>query len=122
MNKNIINNLISAIETRNSEAVGQLLAEDIIFENIPEGNTIYGRQAVQEKFANFFKKASSIRWDIERKIFNDGTVIIEKKNNICLEGKNIILAMVAIIEVRDDKISVFKEYFDSQSLIKQLEN
>lgn len=116
----IIDNLIAAIESRDAAAVGDLLAEDVSFENIPEGQAIYGRAAAQAQFADFFTKATKIKWIIERKIISGNTAIIERKNNIYFLGKKVLLPMVSVIEVENDQIKLFRDYFDLQTFIKQL--
>lgn len=121
-NENIISNLITSIENRDAEAVGKLLSDDVIFENVPEGSSTIGKEAAQNQFAAFFQKASSIRWDIKRKIISENTAIIERINHICFLGKNIKLPMVTIVEMVNGKIKLFRDYFDAQSFVKQLES
>lgn len=116
----IVNNLIKAIENRDAISVGNLLAENISFENIPENSAVNGKKLVQEQFAGFFQKASSIKWEIERKLFVGNIAIIERKNKICFQGKDIVLPMVTVIEVNNNQITLFRDYFDSQTFVKQL--
>ncbi len=69
--------------------------------------------------AFFFAQASHIHWQIERKIIAENTVILERKNHICFNGKNIILPVVSIIEFTNNKVSLFRDYFDALTFSNQ---
>ncbi len=118
-NETILNAFIKAVQNRDVTEVGKLIAENIIFENMPEQQAIHGRQAVLEKIADFFAQASRIQWQIERKISFDNTVILERKNHICFQGKDIILPVVSVIEFQNDKVSLLRDYFDALTFNNQ---
>lgn len=46
--------------------------------------------------------------------------MIERVAYICLKGKDIILPMVSVIEVHQDKITLFRDYFDTQTFANQM--
>lgn len=118
--ENIVKSFMQAVQNRNAEEVEKFFSEHITFENMPAGSVIKGKQAVYEEFKGFFQAASSIRWDIEREVYSGNIAMIERKNHVCFKGKDIVLPMVTIIEVVNDKITVFRDYFDSKSFEKQI--
>lgn len=119
-NQIILNRLISAVESRNAATVAELLADDVVFENISENEATRGKQAVTEKFANFFANVTSIHWDIKRQLINGDIAITELENNLNFQGKKVALPMVNVIEFKHGKIQLFRDYFDAQTFNKQL--
>ena len=116
----IVKTFIKAIEARNIEQVTALLDDDVAFENIPEGSVVKGREATAEKFAGFFNNASSIDWDIEREIYSGDVAMIERVNRICFNNKDIELPMITVFEVKNGKVTLFRDYFDAQTFAKQV--
>lgn len=116
----VVTKLIAAIENRDAKAVGILLDDKVIFENVPEGKTINGRANAEAQFKLFFDNTSKIQWDIEQRIISGSLAVIERKNNITFQGKDITLPMVTIMEVQNGKILSFKDYFDSETFAKQM--
>ena len=119
-NKTILARLIIAIENRDAEAASDLFADDVIFENVSEGESIHSKTAVKAKFLNFFANVCSIRWHIKRQLFDENIVITELENHLCFQEKKVILPMINIIELNHSKITLFRDYFDGQTLAKQL--
>ncbi len=118
--KNIIKQFIQAVENRDADATAQFFAEDIHFENVPEASVIKGKKAVYEKFKGFFEMTSKIQWNIEREVFSENVAMIERKTHVCFQGKDIVMPIVSVIEITNEKISLFRDYFDAESFAKQL--
>lgn len=120
MQKQIFTNLIKVLEKRDITALSNIFSDDVIFENMAEGNIIQGKQAVLQKFQDFFSQVSSIFWQIEHQLFEHDISITVLKNHISIQGKKIILPMVNVSKYRGEQIYSFKDYFDSQTFINQL--
>lgn len=118
--KNIVKQFIQAVENRDAEGAAKFFADDINFENVPENSVITGKQAVYEKFKGFFEMTSKIQWQIEHELFSDDLAFIERKAHICFQGKNIVMPIVSVIKIVDEKITLFRDYFDSQTFANQL--
>lgn len=115
----IIDHFIEKIQQRNADALIALMAEDVIFYDIPK-DTHHGISAVHQLFENFFTHAASIDWEIIHKIIQDNVAVIERINHVNIQGKNISLPMVTVIEVVAGKIKVIRDYFDLKSFTDQL--
>lgn len=119
-NHEVFTNLVNGLHNKDIHALSNLLSEDIMFENIAEGQTTHGKQQVIEKFADFFSKVASIRWNVENQLMADDMIVTILKNNIALQGKNVVLPIVNVLKIRDGKIYSFQDYFDSRTFEQQL--
>ncbi len=115
----VVTKLVNAIEKRDADAVGALLAENISFENIPSGQIVLGKANTVKEFSGFFEQASDIRWEIERQVVNGNIAMIERINHIKLGDKEIKLPMVTVMEVDNGKVSLFRDYFDVNTFVTQ---
>lgn len=114
----IVDSLIENIQSRNANAVAELLAEDIIFNDIPTGIT-KGRSKVKEMMQGFFAAATKIQWEVLNKIVQGNVAVIERINHLSVNGKNITLPIVTIVEVTNGKISTIRDYFDHKTFTDQ---
>lgn len=114
--------IVSAIEDRNVERVSEILADDIVFENVPENTVVNGKDAVAERFAGFFEMASGIQWDILNTFIDGDKMVVERNARISIQETLICLPMITVFEVRNGKVTLFRDYFDSASFQSQLKN
>lgn len=118
--KTLAEQVVRAFEARDIESMSALLADDVRLEDVPLGAHV-GRHAVVEKITDFFGKASTYRWEQQRLIAQGSTAIVERTSHIVLGGKDIRLPMVVILEFdANGKLTLFKDYFDLQTLERQL--
>ena len=118
-----INLFIEHFQNKDVTAISSLFSDNIVFENVPFGTYVQGKDAVIAEFIGFFSQISSIRWDINRKIIADNIVVIERKGHAIFNfrpDRETVIDMLCIFEVIDNKITLFKDYFDSKSIDKQL--
>ncbi|MBA9939995.1 nuclear transport factor 2 family protein [Ralstonia insidiosa] len=120
--KALANKFIHALETRDLDAVSDLLADDVVFEDVPLADTVHrGKPKAVEKVAEFFGKSSSYVWKKHRVVSENGTVFVERTSDIVFGDKKVTLPMVVILEFNDaGKLTLFKDYFDLQTLQSQL--
>lgn len=120
--KALANQFIRALETRDLDAVSDLLADDVVFEDVPLADTVHrGKPRAVEKVAEFFGKSSSYVWKKHRVVSENGTVFVERTSDIVFGDKKVTLPMVVILEFNDaGKLTLFKDYFDLQTLQNQL--
>ena len=72
--KALANKFIHALETRDLDAVSDLLADDVVFEDVPLADTVHrGKPKAVEKVAEFFGKSSSYVWKKHRVVSENGT-------------------------------------------------
>ena len=98
------------------ETVGYL-AEDVHFVNVPIPKPVEGRAKAREFLEPFFVKDPLIvpfQFQTEiKQILSDGpNVMVERVDTFKIAGKQWSIPVVAVFEVKNDKITVWKDYFD----------
>jgi limonene-1,2-epoxide hydrolase len=117
--KTLAEQVVRAFEARDIESMSALLADDVRLEDVPLGAHV-GRHAVVEKITDFFGKASTYRWEQQRLI--TGQHRDRRAHEPYRAGRQEIrLPMVVILEFdANGKLTLFKDYFDLQTLERQL--
>ncbi len=98
------------------ETVGYL-AEDVHFVNVPIPEPIEGRAKAKEFLEPFFVKDPLIipfQFQTEiKQILSDGpNVMLERVDTFKIAGKQWSIPVVGVFEVKNGKITVWKDYFD----------
>jgi limonene-1,2-epoxide hydrolase len=98
------------------ETVGYL-AEDVHFVNVPIPEPIEGRAKAKQFLEPFFVKDSLIvpfHFQTEiKQILSDGqSVMLERVDTFKIAGKQWSIPVVGVFEVKNGKITVWKDYFD----------
>ncbi|MGH7960254.1 MAG: limonene-1,2-epoxide hydrolase family protein [Candidatus Binatia bacterium] len=96
------------------------LAEDVDYINIPM-DPIKGRAKAREFLAPFFSKDPlivpfAIRIDIKQILADGEMVMLERVDHFKIAGKEWALPVIAVFEVKNGKITVWKDYFDMGQL------
>ncbi|MDP1573778.1 MAG: nuclear transport factor 2 family protein [Coxiellaceae bacterium] len=120
----IIDDLVAAVRRRDAKAVGALFAKDSEFaEMVGTGGVTYGQEKIQELWNNFFKDVShdqnDNKWVIHRKIISGNNAVLERTSYFTFKGRKVVINMVTILEIENDKIKVYRDYCDSRIFIPQ---
>ncbi len=97
------------------EKVCSLVTDDIFYHNMPRPS-MSGLDAFrtymlgyEERFGRFL----SVNWEIKNIVGGGSVVFIERVSHITFaNGRKIDCPIVGVFEVRDGKISSWKDYFD----------
>lgn len=96
------------------------LSDDVTYENVPIPGTIEGRAQAREFLEPFFKKDPllvplAIHVKIHHMVSSDGIVMLDRTDSFTVAGKTYDLPVAAIFEVKDGKITVWRDYFDMKT-------
>jgi limonene-1,2-epoxide hydrolase len=103
------------------DAMAELLAEDIV-RTVPSLDPLIGRdacraeQARENEFMRFGLPGSEVRNIASR----DGVVFAEWIDVFELAGRPVTLPVVGVFEVKNGKVALWREYFDTGEISKQL--
>ncbi|MFZ6752921.1 nuclear transport factor 2 family protein [Undibacterium sp. Dicai25W] len=113
--------LISAFENKDIHAVADILADDIVLEDVPMADKHKGKSNVVGKISDLFGKIQYYKWDLNDIIVDGKKVVVERISQLAFGDKNVSLPMLVILEFNDSgKLIKFKDYFDLKTLEKQL--
>lgn len=101
------------------EAVLALCTDDIVAVNVPIG-PVTGKEAVRAFFNKFAKGMSEKRYDILRILASDDAAVVEGVENYVKKGKQVSLPYMSVFKFRGEKISEWRDYFDLQTIYRQL--
>ena len=105
--------LITAINTRNADALTRMLADDVVIEYVTLGQVIKGKQAVAAWFATVQEKTDADHIEIRRLCADGSTVWAERIDRHLLEGEWHEIPIMGILEMNaSGQLTLMRDYFD----------
>lgn len=120
-NQEIVLDFLRACHDRD---IGRMMSffhpEDCTFHNIP-WKPISGIEAIGEFLQNMLESSSEIDWQV-RHIAETagGAVLTERTDRFRFQGKPMAVPVMGIFELRDGKITAWRDYFDSAQVSAQM--
>lgn len=101
------------------EGVMRLCTEDVVAVNVPIG-PIAGKPAVRRFFEKFGRGMREKRYDVHRIVADEHSCLVEGVENYVRDGKQVSLPYMSTFLFRDGLICEWRDYFDLQTVLKQL--
>ena len=112
--------LIKANEARNIDAVIAVLADDVLYENVPMG-VMNGHDEVRAMLGPFAEMAERIEWEVLEQVESGDVVMNERVDRFWLEGGHEIeLRVAGVFKVKNGKVTVWRDYFDLAEFNSQM--
>ena len=102
------------------EAVMSLCTDDVIAVNIPIG-PINGKAAVRKFFQRFGAGMTAKRYDVFRILESGDAAVVEGVENYTKGDKQVSLPYMSTFLFRGSLICEWRDYFDLQTVLKQLD-
>ena len=119
-NTELVHEFIAAWNANDVDRVMTFFAEDCVYHNIPVP-PVSGVAAIRGVIEGFAGMAREIDWVLHRVAeANDGVVLTERTDRFLIGEKWIELPVMGSFEVRDGKLSAWRDYFDMAQFQKQL--
>jgi len=115
----IVNGLIAAIERGDVDDVMSHLAEDCEWDNVPMGK-IVGQQAIRKMMATSISPTTPGRFEVLHQVAAGDIVMNERIDKLEFAGKSVTIAVAGIFRVVDDRIVLWRDYFDLGQWQQQL--
>ena len=119
--ESLVREFISLLVTRDLAAAAALVTDDFEYDNVPMGK-IFGPQGLQDTLSGFFGMCTGIDWQILRQTssgtLESGTVLNERDDRVEIHGRWTTLPVAGVFEIRAGKISLWRDYFDKQTIIE----
>lgn len=117
-NIEIVEKFIATFNSDDMEAVYACMADDILYHNIPM-KPLRGIAAVRQFFAEAGPMTSNA-WEILNIAENGSVVLTERVDRFRYNGKDVAVPLMGIFEIKDGKITSWRDYFDLQSYLQQI--
>lgn len=112
--------LIKANEARDLDAITALMADDIAYENVGMG-VCNGHDEVRALLGPFYDGAERVAWEVLAQVEQGDVVMNERVDRFFLPGgKQAEVRVAGYFEVRDGKVSRWRDYFDTAALMNAL--
>lgn len=102
------------------DGVMRLCTEDVVAVNVPIG-PIRGKPAVRRFFEKFGRGMTRKRYDVHRLIADGDSCVVEGVENYVKDGRSVSLPYMSTFLFRDGLICEWRDYFDLQTVLKQLD-
>ena len=115
----VIDALLAACVRRDLDAVCALVTDDIEYDNVPMGK-VFGPEGVRSVLSGgVMQEASEIDWVVHRQVSQGDIVMNERTDRFLVDGTWYEIPIGAVFEVRDGRVSLWRDYFDLEMYRKQ---
>lgn len=113
-NAAVITDFISAWSTGDIDRVMAFFHDDAVYTNIPIDPPNQGVAAIRQTIESFLGMAEAVEFVVHASAENPaaGIVMNERTDRFLIGGKWIELPVMGVFELRDGKISAWRDYFD----------
>ena len=112
--------LIKANEARDVDAIVALMTDDVVYENVGMGEC-KGPDEVRGLLGPFLTGAERVAWEVLAQVEQGDIVMNERVDRFFMPGdKQAEVRVAGYFEVRDGKVSRWRDYFDTAALMAQL--
>ena len=119
-NEAVVRELIAAFNANDVDRVLAFFAADAVYHNIPV-QPVSGTAAIRAVLAGFMGMASEIDWVLRHLAeTRDGVVLTERVDRFLVRGRWIELPVMGTFEVRDGRVTAWRDYFDMKQFQDQL--
>lgn len=119
----LVTTFISLLSARDLDAALVLVSPDCEYDNVPMGKT-HGPDGIRAALTGFFATAEDIEWETLRQVavgdLAHGTVLNERDDRLRHSGSWRSLPVCGVFEVRNGLITLWRDYFDRETLMKAM--
>ena len=112
----VVRTFMDAIEKRDYDTALRFVSDDCEYTNLPLA-TVRGPSGVRAVLEPFFAPTLENEFRVLRAACEGPLVFTERLDRHRLEGGWVELPVTGVFEVRDGRITVWREYFDAATLL-----
>jgi limonene-1,2-epoxide hydrolase len=114
-----VNAFMKAAADRDYDAAASLLTDDIEYQNMPLP-PVNGKDAVRATLDMLLANAEGSEWVVHREVETGNVVMNERTDRFLIGGTWMELPVAGVFELRDGKIALWRDYFDLETIMKQM--
>ena len=115
----IVNEFVARIVRMDLDGACELVSDDVEYDNVPMGK-VYGPDGIKSILGQMVGMLDEVDWVIHRQIASGSMVLNERTDRFGRDGKWIELPVAGVFEVRDGRITLWRDYFDMTTMTNQL--
>lgn len=113
-----VRDFCAAWEARNQQQILDAFTDDAIYHNMPM-TPAKGKDAIKGLLGVILTPASDVTFEIKHLAANGDVVMTERVDSFKIGDRTVTLPVMGVFEVRDGKISAWRDYFDLATWTKQ---
>lgn len=117
----LVREFLARLVARDIDAAAELVTDDFEYDNVPMGKS-FGPEGLRKTLTPFFGMCTGIDWRILRQTssgdMTHGTVLNERDDRVEIHGEWRTLPVAGVFEVRDGRITLWRDYFDGPTIVK----
>ena len=99
------------VPTPDAASLGRYFAEDAVYHNIPM-KPVSGRAAIEKVLGGMQATMLSAGWEVRHQVATGDVVMNERIDRFTAKGKTIEIPVMGVFELKDGKITAWRDYFD----------
>ncbi|HXN86664.1 MAG TPA: limonene-1,2-epoxide hydrolase family protein [Candidatus Binataceae bacterium] len=115
----VVNDFCKAFERKNIEEIMGYFSDDSVYHNMPM-EPAKGKDAIRKTINSFLPGSDKIQFKILHTASNGNIVFNERIDMFDIGEKRVELPVAGLFEIKAGKISLWRDYFDMQSYMKQM--
>jgi len=115
----IVNEFMARVVRMDLDAACELVSDDVEYDNVPMGK-VYGPDGIKSVLGQMVGMLDEVDWIIHRQVAAGSLVLNERTDRFGMNGKWMELPVAGVFEVRDDRIVLWRDYFDMTTFTNQL--
>ena len=115
----VVNDFCKAFERKNIEEIMGYFSDDAVYHNMPM-EPAKGKDAIRKTINSFLPGSDKISFKILHTASNGNIVFNERIDMFDIGEKRVELPVAGLFEIKAGKISLWRDYFDMQSYMKQM--
>jgi limonene-1,2-epoxide hydrolase len=117
MNEQIVREFIAAWSRLDPEELVGYFAEGGTYFNMP-ATPVTGHENLRKFISGFLASWDKTDWEILNLLASDDIVMVERMDRTVVGGRPVDLPCFGIFEMENDKIKVWRDYFDLATFTK----
>jgi limonene-1,2-epoxide hydrolase len=118
-NEHVVRSLLAALSEHDTEALRGFLTDDVVYHNIPMDPAV-GIDASLAFLESFFGMFESIAVENLHVATRGDAVLTERIDTMSMGGAVAPLPVMGTFELRDGKVSAWRDYFDLAQVTQML--
>jgi limonene-1,2-epoxide hydrolase len=112
----VVDEFIACMAGLDLDGACALVTDDVIYDNVPL-RAVQGPDAMRRRLAPLFRLVDGAEWKIEHRATNGSTVMLDRADRLRRHDKWVEIPVSTVFEVTNDKISLWREYFELVTMI-----
>ena len=119
-NQQTVMDFLEAMNANDIDRIMAFFAPDCFYHNVPL-DPVTGREAIRQILEGFNSLATEIQWTVHNMAeTHEGRVMTERTDGFLIGGKWVKLSVMGSFELKDGKITSWRDYFDTSQVQRQM--